>query len=604
MYIFLKEYLWTLFALTLLAFAGGFAVIPFKNTLKFSLFATPLAGILLVAIGTSAFYSLFNFTVITSSVISITLCIATSLVTAFYLRSSLTRPNFKLLIIVGLVVIYITYITNYATLSIGQTGFLYMGGTDHLGYAHLADWLNNHLASQRPGTSAELPYESWPNTIFSSDPRFGSFFILSFFSKLRNHSAMFSYDFSCGVILSAAILAIAAIYSRSGWTFILLLVGLLSSSWLDFSRDGFFGKLLGYPSSLFLIGLFLISIRPLSTTVICLLIIFLCGCTIMHSAFSTAIFLFILGFSFIFFDLINNKLKGNITIYSVTKDNVFLLSLIIGLAFAISGMLALPAAMLMPPSYSTYSWFNWILPHIFDFDLIGYSIISRQHFIVFFIITNLIALIFFIISLRKHETITSAFIFGPYLFLFILILSNAKSPAYQFIGTFYPWFLCAAVRLVDNIALTYPQQKFLFYGLSSLVIISIALHIPNLIEINHYYAGSKTNKSLEFSRHDFDTIAEKLSNHGVNIDIAGTQYALPLLVELGCKTNIQWLPASWESIVGYRSDWPKPKMHKSKNFLLVAYNTPIDNFCKIIFKTNQYQLLDCGYNNLPANNKK
>jgi hypothetical protein len=126
-----------------------------------------------------------------------------------------------------------------------------MDGSDHSGYAQVADWLRDHPAVIHPNETPEVPYETWPSIMFAQDARFGAFGFLAIIAFLHHGGAIFSFDFACAVALSAAIITLLFCFSASVLSRVLLAVGLFASSWLDYAHGGYLGKILNYPAVLF-----------------------------------------------------------------------------------------------------------------------------------------------------------------------------------------------------------------------------------------------------------------------------------------------------------------------------------------------------------------
>jgi hypothetical protein len=88
------------------------------------------------------------------------------------------------------------------------------------------------------------------------DPRFGSISFVAIISALTGRSGMFSYNLSCALVMVTASVGLAGIFSRSLTGFVIVAVGVFLSSWFTVSMAGYFGKTIGYPASLFSVGMF------------------------------------------------------------------------------------------------------------------------------------------------------------------------------------------------------------------------------------------------------------------------------------------------------------------------------------------------------------
>src|ERR1041385_8756395 len=234
---FLREYAWLLLLLALYGAVGGFLLVPFRRTIKYALFAAPLAGLLISSCGIAALYTVLGLSLATSAAAMAVVGGAATIVALARSRPRLARDDLALVLIAAAVAAVAVYLANATTIKLGAPGFLYMDGTDQLGYAQLADWLRAHPIHQLPDATPARPYESWPEFSFHTDPRFGAYFTLAVISLLRGESGMFAYDNATAVVLLAGYVAIAAVLARSPRGFALLLVGLLTCHWFEYRSE-------------------------------------------------------------------------------------------------------------------------------------------------------------------------------------------------------------------------------------------------------------------------------------------------------------------------------------------------------------------------------
>lgn len=599
--IFFKDYFLIIFMLVGFSFAGGFAVIPFRNTIKYALFISPLTGLLLVALGTSAIYSLLTVSLVTSALIAFVLCVITTSVALLCSPSLFKGVDRWLFVLIALLIAVITYATNYTSITLGQPGLLFMDGTDHLGYAQLADWLNSHFASDQPVAAADVPYQSWPEYMFQHDPRFGSLFILGIISTLQGYSGMFGYDSACAVVLISGFLAVSAIFARSPFTFALLIFGLFTSMWYDYSRSGYFGKILGYPASLLCVGLFFQAARPFTPIAIAILVALVSATTTMHSGLSTILFLVVLAGTFLVVHFVYTKRTYPKTNLLSMKDDFVVFISLIGVAVATMGILARPNHTGVASLKGT--WYS-LLPRLFDLenltDAPRYSHLGADVLFIGFVISVLIAITFLIVSIKKRDAIATSLIAGPFLLLLMLIAKDQKWSAYQLIGTFYPFFLCAAIRIMDDFSSNIKENKIIFKTMFILLLVAISIHLPRVMGALHHYASSHTPREFQFSKVEIDKLVDLMGSTKTTINITNPQKAIVLLVELGRRQNLSlhWTPAAWKTIVGYRPSWVIPKLDNTSRYWIDANDAtlPIRKNCKVMYTTTQYRLFDCRNN--------
>ena len=116
----------------------------------------------------------------------------------------------------------------------------------------MADWLLKYNVLSYPRASADVPYQSWPEILFTKDPRFGSFAYLALVAAARRTSGLFAYDTAVSVALAAAIIAIAGMVGARLWSVVLLATGLYTTAWYAYGETGYFGKLIAFPGTVFL----------------------------------------------------------------------------------------------------------------------------------------------------------------------------------------------------------------------------------------------------------------------------------------------------------------------------------------------------------------
>ena len=279
---FLHEFLFALGLTLLFGLCGAGALASFLPRLRYGILATPLAGLLLVPLGTNAFYVVLRLSLQESAIAAIVCC---ALVTAAQYKA-LVRHASQLAFTAIILIVTIAFLVmtvDAATIAANGPALLYRDGTDQAGYAHLADWLLANHVSVKPVASPDLPYQSWPALLISVDPRFGCFTLLAVIAWLHGTTAVFAYDIACTIVLACGTLGVAAIFARNAALYIVLLIGLLTSHWFDYSRLGFFGKLCSYPAALFLAGLVLTSFKEISTERLFFLVFLTAGAAIMHS---------------------------------------------------------------------------------------------------------------------------------------------------------------------------------------------------------------------------------------------------------------------------------------------------------------------------------
>jgi hypothetical protein len=126
----------------------------------------------------------------------------------------------------------------------GQPAFAYLFGTDHLGYAHAADWLRTRLEVRGEPNPADA-YGSYVDYLYRADPRFGCFALFALIGAALGRSGMFSYDLACAVVLAISAVGLAGAFAHRRLAFGALALAFLGSPLYELGRVGYFGKLTG-----------------------------------------------------------------------------------------------------------------------------------------------------------------------------------------------------------------------------------------------------------------------------------------------------------------------------------------------------------------------
>src|ERR1043165_7783373 len=419
---FAVEYAWVLLTLAGYALVGGFGVLPFRGGLRFPLFVAPLAGLLTMAIGVAGLYTVVGLSLTASAATVALLGSAATVIALVRLRPRIFSTEPGMWIAVAVLAAGMTYLTSYTTIHLGESGFLYMDGTDQFGYAQLSDWLRAHSVREPPLASPHLPYQSWPAYVFETDPRFGSYFTLAVIGLLRGQSGTFAYDNAGAIALMAGALGGSAVFARSKRTFLVLLAGLLTACWFDYSRSGFFGKVLGYPAAFAVAGLFFASRRRLTPLVVLSLGAVTAAAALVYPGRVTALFLLVLGGSFLALHVFHTARDGNPGEDAHPRDLAAVLALLILIGLATSGLLSRPQPSLFPPTdFSRLRMLPWLLDiQSPDYDPVfrrlGQAALAMATASAVFLSLALLA-----IAVRRRDGVAFALVAGPMLLIAALL---------------------------------------------------------------------------------------------------------------------------------------------------------------------------------------
>src|SRR3990167_8465197 len=573
-------FFWTLIFLSFFSCIGGAFVTPFKKYIKYPLLTAPFTGILVTMLGVSVCYCLLNLSISKATLLIFLLGTLATCIAIYQQQLRFPKMHYALSLFLLLWVAGITYCVNYTEIMLGTPSLLFSDGTDHLGYVQLADWLMAHSVYQTPILSVQNPYESWPYQMFHFEPRFGSFYLLAVFSFLKQLPAMFAYNISVGVILISGVLAVSGVFARSTQGLILAIVGLTCAQWYPLGQRGYFGKIIAFPATFFIAGLFF-SIRKHGELIPVLTLIFLtCAAAISYPGNAIAAIFFVLTSGYFIFSLFfryvfQKPLPRNFL------EIFFVMMLLLVIAVGMSGQLSHP--------FSGLGGENSDWQRLWK-QLLELPLSEKHQFLSLPVSLYLLSLmllsttVMIIIACKRRAAIPAALLIFPFLFIGCLEIFDSPGQrwiAYEFIGVFYPALLLAAIRLFEK-----PSHPLLIC-----LILIVGIHIPKFTEARHHYAGKGVLPDRQYSKINFEQMAEKIGNQSVLIKINDTPHALPLLVEFGRRNiKMEWTPASWRAVVGYRP-WSAPAVTAAV-FHLTALNTH-ETGCTNIFQTQEYQLLKC-----------
>jgi hypothetical protein len=628
---FLTEWLFSLLMLLAFGAVGGFALVPFRAALPFAGLAAPFAGLLLMAFGAALTYNVLELPITIGFVATALVGLGATVLSLICVSrgpASLQWRSWLFPAAVALVVVAIVArYTNYATILFGHPGLQYWQGTDHLGYAHLADWILAHPPSDRPRTDPAFPYESWPALLLHGDPRFGAFSTLALVSTVRGLPASFAYDSTCAVALSATTLGLAALFARGRLGLALLVVGLLTSQWFDYTRTGFFGKALGYPAALFVAGLFMMTATPLRLSVFLPLVLLVGGASVVYPAEASGLFIGLLSVTF----LAARVLLGIPTWFRRPADllrehwqHVVALALLGLLALAVRDHVAqsrddintlvairgMVTALVTPDVGTPIQVLPWehVRLALADLDHSEFPItgLERGTLETMLAVALALWLVIAVIAAWRRDPVAIALTWGPILLAALYAAATSSVAQWsrsQLPGTFYPLALCGAARLLDDVPLRSPvalfgsgcRQRRLaeFLGIvvvAAVMLGAIWLHLPRVRGAIKHYAGPEMPARQHFSLAETDALVAAIGDRPVRVDIAHPHLAIFLLVELGRRgVDVQWTPATWRYTVDYRR-WPAPTYDEPADLLIQSLADPPGRQVTTLVRNRQYRL--------------
>jgi hypothetical protein len=533
MLVFLKEAAFAISALTAFGIAGSLWLTAFRD--RYLFLAAPLVGILMASTATIGLYAILWLPFASAAFIACATALLLSVIFVARITAILRPrlwPSLVATVIAGLAVA----LSQSAAIALGGPAITYMDGTDHAGYAHLADWLLSHSMIQPPTVSPDRCYESWPALLFQIDPRFACFAYLAILSKASGLSGLFVYDSATAITWAAGVLAVAGVFARRPATLLLLAAGLFTSHWFEYGRTGFLGKTLGYPASLMLLGLFLRSTdgpwQRLS------LLLLTTATASVHSGLATALVLMSVGGLYIAmeFDLRQAALLISMSVAAVIT----------------TGVIARPVLINFPRQI--HGW-DFILPRVLDLDSQFISLVGPGLLAPLTVAAVIFWGLFLATAICLHDRIAIALLGSPCIILLVFAAGHARASATQFIGLAYPMMLCGAIALLDNPDLV--RRRLVAVTTIALLGMTIGLRQARFAAAVERYTLASPLRA-RFSKEQLDALSAAIGRGAVEIDIAAPQPALVALVELGRAHDLQYSAAAWKTLFGYRQNWNRP----------------------------------------------
>lgn len=582
-------------ALVLLGGCGWVAVAPFRDRLSFPLLVAPLAGLLGVLPVTLGLYVLLKLPLATAGVGAIGALLAASAL-AWWLEPPAARPPAGVAslvaaaLVTGLAVGWVLA----ATVRAGEPALVYVDGTDHLGYAYLADWLNTHLITQPPVADPARPYESWPALLFQTDPRFGSFALVALVSAATGQSGMFSYDLAAALIHAAAVLAVAGVFARSRLTLGFLLAGLFTCHWFDYGRTGFLGKNLGYPAAILLVALLLVALAETEVRLSRLLALagLALGAAVVHSGASVALMLGVVGAGFLLAEAAGpGRVDFRARLPGLMRKAAVLV-LLAALALMAGGTMARPLAVRYPDW--GVAWAD-ILPRVAELENQGVGLsgftpgLLRAATVVTFAAWVLGA----VVARARAERAAVAVLAAPLVLLAGLVAANLGALAFQLIGVFYPLVLAGFVLVLDGLTDRAVPARAVAPRVAALALaaatVVLGLHLFRFAGATSRYGGGQTPPAARYTRSELDALAALVGRDRVDVEITAPQPAIVLLVELGRRgVALQWSPESWRTILGYRKEWMPPHYASPGRWRIVPAGSAGVAPDQVAFRSAQY----------------
>jgi hypothetical protein len=481
------------------------------------------------------------------------------------------------------------FITTAATLAVlvGAACFVYLGresqfsspalvffaGSDQFGYAHMADWLNGAPVNVGLEASPANPWDSWVHYMVTHDPRFGSISFVAIVSALTGRSGMFSYNLSCALVMVTASVGLAGIFSRSLTGFVIVAVGVFLSSWFTVSMAGYFGKTIGYPASLFSVGMFFALARSsvdrdIRLAEIAAVLAVVVSACVAFSAIGTVVILLSTGGMFLtlFFIL---EMRWSKSRWSKSLGEITVAILVLSVVGVISG--GTVARPMYPPTVPLDS--TWMDLWLRASQVVGpdanLSIVPLQYQLALAILVGGLSVVIILIAARLRNCEALAIIAGVAVLASMLAITGRRWEFQLSVTVYVPAILCAVGSLsADSGTIGYKIAM-------AFATIIIAAGVGRFAATVNATIGSGAYQRFGLSQTEMDSILTAAGGtDGAYIDTPDVYSTYPLVLEMHRKgISFQFSPRAWKSFIGYRQ-WDAPKYRKLHETTVILRDDP------------------------------
>lgn len=554
---------------------GWWVIAPLRRHFAYAPSVAPLAGLVLMPISTLALHVGLGIALARSGVAAAVLLAGASLFIGLAGRpreldaGAVGRAALRGVIAVLFTAAWSVWWVMPADRFFGGPGLMYVHGTDHLGYAHIADWMQMHQGNIGATLDPTDWYASWPSLLYAMDPRFGSFTLLSLISMAAGRPASFAYDLCSAVVIAIGALGIAGLFARRPLTFALLTFGVLSGYGFDWSRGGYLAKVFSYPASILTAALFIAWARDVrARTQRSEMVAFVgtaaiaAGAALAFSGLVTSLFLLLLGGTFLVFEMWFRPLPSRRRRAMATTTCLVGLGLLAALSILSGGIFARPLFFAVNTPLP-WSWPE-LLARVAEFDglIPGRTLFSPSAVWILTLAQLALWAVVGVLAFTARVPLAAAFLVAPLLLLAGLFAKDLRWHAMNFISLFGTPALCGAIALVD--ALHADQRaRWARRAVTLAIVVMIAWHLPRFWATASLHGGPTTPAAHRFSAQETDRLASAILREGGSavVDVGDNpQFAVFLLVEMGRRgVPLEWSDTSWRRAMGYRP-WPAPKL--------------------------------------------
>ena len=577
--------------LLLLSGCGWWALAPFRKQLGFPIAVAPLAGMVLLPLAALGVAVPLSLPMGVATGIALPVLLAASVVAGWGSgwRAWGDQGVAALATLAALSVASVWFVMQ-TDLVFGAPGLTYFHGSDHLGYAQLADWIRGAARNTPISPDPRDWYSSWPHVMLTSDPRFGSVALLAIVGAISRRSSAFAYDLTCAIVLVAVACGLAGVTARRRSVFLAVAVGLFTSFWFDWSRTGYLGKITGMPATMLVAGLYMVwTRRPdegRASDGLAALVALVAGAALMFSGLASGFLLTIVGFSFVMAMVLTGLEGGWWPALRAQRGPLIALVLLVGVAVLSSGVLARP----LYYRSVTIPWSWWeVMVRATELEslMMGNSRIPALAIPAAVGAVAVLYLTLAVTAVRCRLAEPMAWLAAPVLLLVVFGVMDARWHAMNFIGVYASLALCGCAALVDALPATRTRR-----ALVTVLVALVALHLPRFEGAARFYGGNGTPAMYRFSATETEALATLVGQAGgALVDVGSDVHlALFLSVELGRRgVPLQWSEASWKRLLGYRP-WPVPSYQVPATLRITKRSPDRPDSSRLLLQTTQFDV--------------
>jgi hypothetical protein len=582
----------TLTALALLGLVGGWVLWPFRTAARPYLWlAAPMAGLALLSLFLTICYH--------SCGLSIPLCLAAALPlnmapTLVFLvrrwRQGGTLPGWKLALAVLLgVSAFCTYYANRTAIRWAEPTVCMRDGSDTFGYAQVGSWFLQHPQEQASWSPGK-PQQAYIY-VMDSDPRPGAYFLAAAAGCVRGTSALFSFDWLTGIVLSAGLLALVGAFASGRSEVLFLLAAGFLSSWCTLSRSGYFGKILAYPGCILLAFVFFETWRQFALKRLIAAVFLGLGVGLCHSPATPLTILGLLlggaalalGTHWLLGNSVPDLLRDRRLDWRQLSKGLFVFAILVGplmglYSFWLWGMATTPPTLEMAKmrlfsfaldvdnphvSFTGPRLATWLVCLALSLNVVGFFLayLARQIEAASFLLSVGVL----VIAWRGH-------IWG---------LSH-------FSGILFPLSAVGIVLLREK----QQQDRAPRFLIAATLVVGLAMLGLRWFQFEGSYQRYKfpANSPYCFRQSSIATLRRIIGDKSVDVSVSDLYTSILLMIELGGQgPHLQIQAPTWARVVAY-TQWPVPAYPHKGDFLLCdgEASRPAE---LVRFRTAQFQLL-------------